>query len=365
MASNTSHAPVLTPILISGGSGTRLWPLSRDSRPKQFLKLTRGASLFQQTLLRSRNIGVHVRAPIIVCNAAHETLVLEQAAELGIHPAAVILEPAGRNTAPAVALAALIAMRTAGSAPDPLLLVMPADHIIDEEAAFAAAVRAAAAAAGNGRLVTFGVAPDRPETGFGYIRRGAAHGGWADIDRFVEKPDLETARAYVASGEYLWNSGIFLFSAAALLDELRTHAPAIVAACERTAASARTDGAVMRLGAEFASCPADSIDYAVMEKTAHGAVVPLAAGWSDLGSWSALYETLPHDSQGNATLGDVLLESCRNTFVSASSRLVAAVGLDDVIVVETEDAVLVLRRDRAQDVKKIVDALRVRRRTET
>jgi mannose-1-phosphate guanylyltransferase len=207
--------------------------------------------------------------------------------------------------------------------------------------------------------------PDRPETGYGYIRRGAQHGAWADIARFVEKPDLRTAESYLASGEYSWNSGMFLFSASQLLAEMREYAPAIVAACERVATAASRDGVVVELGAEFAQCPSNSIDYAVMEKTRHGAVVPLAAGWSDVGSWSAMQDVLPRDAQGNSSSGDVLIESCSNTLISASTRVVAGVGLEDIVVVETEDAVLVLRRDRAQDVKKIVDALKAAKRRET
>jgi mannose-1-phosphate guanylyltransferase/mannose-6-phosphate isomerase len=291
--------------------------------------------------------------------------VLTQSRALGIEPAAVVLEPVARNTAPAVALAALLAARAAHSAADPLLLVLPADHAIADTRAFAGAVGAAIEPAEGGRLVAFGVVPSRPETGYGYVMRGARHGGWAEIGKFVEKPDLATAAAYVASGEYWWNSGMFLFFAGRLLEELRAHAPAILDACERAAAVARAEGTVVELGAEFAQCPASSRDYAVMEKTAHGAVVPLAAAWSDVGSWSALHDVLPSDPQGNSVVGDVLLESCRNTYVRAGSRLVAAVGLEDVVVVETADAVLVLRRDRAQDVKKIVDVLRAQRRGET
>jgi len=366
IATGAPSRRALIPVIISGGSGTRLWPLSRETRPKQFLPLIGPSSLFQQTLSRVRQLGEAAVAPIVVCNAAHRDLVLAQSRELGIEPRAVVLEPVGRNTAPAVALAALLATQDrAGSATEPLLLVLPADHIVVDDRAFAAAVDVAIEAAGNGRLVTFGVVPDRPETGYGYIRRGARSGGWAEIGEFVEKPDRATAEAYVASGEYWWNSGMFLFSAARLLDELRAHAGGIVNACERFVADARRDGVVIELGAEFAQCPANSIDYALMEKTAHGAVVPLSAGWSDVGSWSALHDVLPRDAHGNTALGDAMLESCRNTYVSAGKRLVAAVGVDDVVVVETEDAVLVLHRDRAQDVKKIVDALKAKRRSET
>ncbi len=365
MQTSSDDLPTLIPVIISGGSGTRLWPLSRELRPKQFLPLVGATSFYQQTLLRVRQLDLAVCPPVVVCNAAHRDFVLTQAQALGIEPGRVVLEPVGRNTAPAVAVAALLATRAAESGADPLLLVLPADHVIADARAFAIAVRTAIAAAEDGRLVTFGVVPHEPETGYGYILRGARQGEWAEIGRFVEKPDLRTAEAYVASGEYLWNSGMFLFSAAQLLAEMRTHAPAIVAACERIVATAATDGVTVQLGDEFAQCPAASIDYAVMEKTSHGAVVPLAAGWSDVGSWSALQDVLSRDQQGNSTSGDVVLEACRNTYVSASNRLVAAVGLEDVVVVETEDAVLVLRRDRAQDVKKIVDLLHKQRRGET
>ena len=365
MAAGLGSGRALIPVILSGGSGTRLWPLSRETRPKQFLPLVGSASLYQQTLSRIGQLGRAFSPPVVVCNAAHCDFVLEQSREVGVELGAVVLEPVGRNTAPAVSLAALLAARAAGSAADPALLVLPADHVIADERAFAAAVGIGLEAAERGRLVTFGVVPDRPETGYGYILRGARHGDWADIGKFVEKPDLRTAEAYIASGEYFWNSGMFLFSAARWLDELRVHAPEILAACERAVGAARNDGIVVRFETDLAQCPADSIDYAVMERTSHGAVVPLAAGWSDVGSWSALYDVLPRDAQGNSVSGDVLIESCRNVHVNAGTRLVATVGLEDVVVIETQDAVLVLRRNHAQDVKKIVDALRAQRRRET
>jgi mannose-1-phosphate guanylyltransferase/mannose-6-phosphate isomerase len=355
----------LIPVIISGGSGTRLWPLSRDSHPKQFLPIVGETSLYQQTLLRARQLDLPARAPIVVCNAAHHDLVLAQARALGIELECVVLEPVGRNTAPAVAVAALLATRRVDAAADPLLLVMPADHVITDPRAFAIAVRTAVAAAEAGRLVTFGVVPDRPDTAYGYIRRAARHGAWAEIAQFVEKPNLEKAKEYVASGEYFWNSGMFLFTAGQVLAEMRKHAPAILTVCERVVAAATADGVVARLGGEFTECPANSLDYAVMEKTTRGAVVPLAAGWSDVGSWPSLHDALPHDAQGNSASGEVLLESCSNTYIYASSRIVAAVGLEGIVVVETEDAVLVLQRDRAQDVRNIVDALRAQRRNST
>jgi mannose-1-phosphate guanylyltransferase/mannose-6-phosphate isomerase len=354
----------LIPVVLSGGSGTRLWPLSREAQPKQFLPLLSTTSLFQETLLRVRHLGgLRVQAPIVVCNAGHRELVVEQAAAVSAELGALVLEPGGRNTAPAIAAAALLA-REAGSPhdADPLLLVLPADHVVADTAAFAAAVEAAASAAAAGRLVTFGVVPDRAETGYGYIQRGEAHGAWAAIRRFVEKPDLATAEQYLRSGDYLWNSGMFVFSTADVLAELATHAGAVLAACHRALDEGKRDDGALRLSRAFLDSPATSIDYAVMEKTARGAVVPLAAGWSDVGSWSAVHDVLPQDRGGNVVRGDALLESCGRTLVLAHERLVAAIGLENVIVVETEDAVLVVHRDRVQDVKRIVDEIKARGR---
>ena len=355
--------PVI-PVVLSGGSGTRLWPLSRAEKPKQFLPLVSSRSLFQETLLRVAHLGPAMQPPIVVCNEAHQQWVAEQSLAVGIELGAIVLEPVARNTAPAVALAALLVsrrMEQSGSASDPLLLVLPADHVITNEAVFSAAVRIAADAAAANRLVTFGVVPDRPETGYGYIRRGEQRGAWAAIDRFVEKPDAATAERYVASGAYLWNSGMFLFSTRDVLGALRAHAGPILDACERAVAQATVEGMVVRPGREFLECPADSVDYAVMEKTDRGAVVSLAAGWSDVGSWSALHDVSPRDSAGNTVQGNVLLESCTNTYVTAQGRLVAAVGLDDVVIVETDDSVLVMHRSRAQDVKQIVERIKASR----
>jgi len=353
----------LVPVILSGGSGTRLWPLSRDARPKQFLPLVGEHSLFQQAVLRTRGVTIPVLEPLVVCNEAHRFIVAEQLRELGSRASAVVLEPAGRNTAPAVAVAALIAQRAAAaqSGADPLLLVLPADHLVRDVAAFAAAVDSAAEAAAAGRLVTFGVVPDRPETGYGYLRTGPDRGRWSVLERFVEKPDLATAERYVASGHYLWNSGMFVLGAGTYLHELERHAPAMLAACREAVATAAVDADFTRLGAAFAAGPADSIDYAVMEKTDRAAVVPLDAGWNDVGSWSALYDVLDKDGAGNVAVGDAILEQCRNTYVLASSdRVVAAVGLENVVVVETPDAVLVIARDAAQSVKKVVDRLKER-----
>jgi mannose-1-phosphate guanylyltransferase/mannose-6-phosphate isomerase len=352
----------LVPVILSGGSGTRLWPLSRDARPKQFLPLVGDRSLFQQAVLRTRGVTIPVHEPLVVCNEAHRFIVAEQLRELGFESTAIVLEPVGRNTAPAVAVAALIAQRAvAQKGGDPLLLVLPADHLVRDVAAFAAAVAAAAEAAAAGHLVTFGIVPDRPETGYGYLKRGADRGRWSLLERFVEKPDLPTAERYVASGQYLWNSGMFVLGAGTYLRELERHAPAMLAACREAVATASVDADFTRLGAAFAAGPADSIDYAVMEKTDRAAVVPLDAGWNDVGSWSALYDVLDKDAAGNVAVGDAIVEQCRNTYVLASSdRVVAAVGLDNVVVVETPDAVLVIARDSAQSVKKVVDRLKTR-----
>jgi mannose-1-phosphate guanylyltransferase / mannose-6-phosphate isomerase len=353
----TLDARPLIPVVLAGGRGTRLWPLSRESLSKQFLPLVARDSMFQQTLLRTSALpGLTVARPIVVANAGQRDLVLSQAHAVGIEPDCVVLEPAGRNTAPAVAIAALLARRDGDT--DPLLLVVPADHAIADTAAFAAAVRAGSSAAAEGRLVTFGIVPEQPETGYGYIQRGEAHGEWDDIGRFVEKPDLATAKSYLRSGDYLWNSGIFLFSARRLLEELAAHAAPVLAGCERALAMADAKSGTVELGAAFLDVPSISIDYAVMEKTVNGAVVSMAVGWSDVGSWSALHDIAKQDEQGNSSRGDAVLESCTNTFVVAGKRLVVAIGVDDVVIVESHDAVLVMHRDRAQDVSRIVERLK-------
>lgn len=353
----TLEAQPLIPVVLAGGRGTRLWPMSREHLSKQFLPLISRDSLFQETLLRVRALhGFAVARPIVVANAAQRELVLAQARAVGVEPDCVVLEPEGRNTAPAIALAALLARRTGGA--EPLLLVMPADHAVTDVAAFGDAVRTAADAAATGRLVTFGVVPERPETGYGYIQRGQAHGAWAEIRRFVEKPDLPTAQSYLRAGDYLWNSGIFLFSASRLLEELATHASPVLEGCRRALAEAGAASAVLELGAAFLDVRPISIDYAVMEKTANGAVVPVSVGWSDVGSWTALHELAERDEQGNSSRGDVLLEACTNTFVVGGKRVVAAVGVDDLVIVDTDDAVLVVRRDKAQHVALIVERLK-------
>jgi len=354
---------VLVPVILSGGAGTRLWPLSRELYPKQLLRLVAERTMLQETVARTEGLPGLAR-PIVVCNENHRFMVAEQLRELGTAPQAIVLEPQGRNTAPAAAIAALLV--SGGADADPVLLVLPADHVITDVPAFQAAVAVGRVAAESGSLVTFGVVPDRAETGYGYIRRDAGPGPAFSVAKFVEKPDSATARGYVESGEYYWNSGMFMFRASAYLAELGRYTPAMLAACRAALAAAGRDLDFLRLPAqEFASCPSDSIDYAVMEKTDRAVVVPLAAGWSDVGSWAALADALPRDAEGNVTAGDVLTEDSSGCYLHSTSRLVAAVGLRDHVVVETKDAVLVAPRDRVQDVKELVAELKARGRYET
>ena len=357
---------MLTPVILSGGAGTRLWPLSRELYPKQLLPLTGARTMLQQTVLRLE--GLTAAAPVVVCNEAHRFLVAEQLRQLKIEPRAIVLEPVGRNTAPAIALAAHAALKGLPSGPeagDPVLLVLPADHVIRDVPAFQRAVRAALPAAEQGQLVTFGIVPTAAETGYGYIQRGAASGALYRIARFVEKPDPKRAAEFVKSGEYYWNSGMFMFGARRYLAELARFAPEIARICEAAFASARADLEFTRISPEaFASCPSDSIDYAVMEKTADAVVVPLAAGWSDVGSWAALAEASEADARGNVVHGDVISEDSEGNYLYSESRLVSAVGLKDHVVVETKDAVMVAPKDRVQDVKKLVLQLKERGRYE-
>jgi len=331
--------------------------LSRAQHPKQFLSLIGPESLFQQTVHRVQGLGLSTPPPIVVCNADHRFYVAEQLRQISVNPEAIMLEPAGRNTAPAVAVAALQAQAASGDI-DPTLLVLPADHVIRDADSFYRAVESAVRVAARGRLVTFGIVPDKPETGYGYLRKGKDHGNWCAVDQFVEKPDLETASQYLASGEYLWNSGIFVFSAHAYLDELKTHEPAMLAACERAVAKAQRDQDFLRLGADFLDCRSDSIDYAVMEKARNVALVALDAGWSDVGSWAALHDVLDKDSTGNVLVGNVLLEGTKECYVASTSRLVAAVGLENIIIVETDDAVLVMNKSQSQQIKRVIDRLK-------
>lgn len=354
------------PVILSGGSGSRLWPLSRALRPKQFLGVTDEKTLFQLTIARLTGL-VDPLAPIVVANDDHRFLVAEQCKAMGVTPKALLLEPVARNTAPAIAAASLVA-RAGGE--DPILLVLPSDHIFKDAQAFQNAVGVGLQAAATGAMVTFGIVPISPETGYGYVRAAvlspsAAPGAVRQVAAFVEKPDAERAQQYVASGDYYWNSGMFMFRASTYLAELKRHNDTMFSAVESAVINAKSDLDFVRLNQEaFARSPSDSIDYAVMEKTDKAVVVPLDAGWSDVGAWSAVWQVLPQDAQGNATRGDVLLESARNCYVHADYRLVSLLGVQDVVVIETSDAVLVAHKDHAQDVKKLVDRLKDQHRPE-
>ena len=360
---------MLIPVILSGGAGTRLWPLSRELYPKQFLPLVSDRTMIQDTALRCLDLP-GVAPPIVVCNEAHRFLVAEQLRQVGIAPQAILLEPAGRNTAPAVATAALAALARAstGKSPGstaPLLLVLPADHALTDIAAFRRAIETAEPAARDGRFVTFGVVPTQPETGYGYIRQGADRGPVRTVAAFVEKPDAARAAQFVASGDYLWNSGMFLLPAQGYLDELGRLDPAMLAACRQAYSAAARDLDFVRLDrAAFESCRADSIDYAVMEKTDRASVVALAAGWSDVGSWASLQDALPPDAAGNVTRGDVFTENSRNCLLFSTERLVAAVGLENHVVIETKDAVMVAPKNRVQEIKRLVERMREAGRSE-
>jgi mannose-1-phosphate guanylyltransferase/mannose-6-phosphate isomerase len=352
----------LVPVILSGGAGTRLWPLSRELMPKQLLALTGERTMLQETASRLTGFP-DVTGPMVVCNEAHRFLVAEQLRELGLRPTAILLEPEGRNTAPAIALAAHAALATVGE--DALLLVLPADHTLNDLKAFQAAIRHAVTAGQSGQLVAFGIVARTPETGYGYIRRGTGPGPVKPIARFVEKPDLARAREFVASGEYFWNSGMFLFGARRFLDELTQYAPDIAEVCARASATVVRDTDFTRVDrATFAACRSESVDYAVMEKTRDAVMVPLDAGWNDVGSWAALHEVLPADEHGNVARGDVLLEDTSDSYVHADSRLVAALGLHGMVIVETADAVLVAPKAKVQDVKKLVARIKAAGRAE-
>jgi mannose-1-phosphate guanylyltransferase/mannose-6-phosphate isomerase len=357
---------MLIPVILSGGSGTRLWPLSRELYPKQLLPLVAKGTMLQETLARLNGVE-DLAAPIVICNESHRFLVAEQLRDSKNAAQAIILEPTGRNTAPAAVLAALAAeMTLKDKERDPVLLVLPADHVIRDAKAFRAAVALGKQAAMRGKLVTFGIVPTKAETGYGYIKRGAGSPSAYAVDQFVEKPDAATAQRYVESGEYYWNSGMFMFQTRRLLDEVRTLAPAIYEACVNSMHAAKSDLDFTRLPTkEFSECPSDSIDYAVMEKTRHAVMVPLDAGWSDVGSWSALHEAISADDNNNVCLGDVLSVNTSGSYLQSTSRLVAAVGLKDYIVVETKDAVLVAPKGQVQDVKLLVNELKKQARYET
>lgn len=354
---------MIIPVILSGGAGTRLWPLSRELYPKQLLPLASEKTMLQETVARLSGLEA-VSNPLIVCNDAHRFMVAEQLRHMGIEPGAIILEPCGRNTAPAVAIAALQAQ---ANGEDPILLVLPADHLISDVGGFQEKLMAGVVSAENGLLVTFGIVPQGPETGYGYIKAevGASKDSATPVQQFVEKPDLPTAETYVASGNYFWNSGMFMFRASVYLEELEKWRPEISSACQKAFENLSTDLDFSRLDpALFAACPSDSIDYAVMEKTAHAVVLPLSVGWNDVGSWSALWDVRDKQEQGNVILGDVLTEDAQNCYLHASRRLIAAVGIQDLVVVETADAVLVAQKDRVQDVKGIVGQLKKQQRSE-
>ena len=354
---------MLHPVVLSGGSGTRLWPLSRQNQPKQFLSLIGDRSLFQETILRASRLP-GAQSPVTVCSDDHRFMVGEQLQAIGVPSGGILLEPLARNTAPAIALAALHVLV---SDLDATLLVLPADHLIDDEAAFREAVEIASRLAGEGRLVAFGIRPDYAETGYGYILRGEALGqGGYGIDRFVEKPDLQTAECYLAEGTYAWNSGMFLFKAQRYLDELAQHAPAVFAAARAAYDAATSDLDFIRVGNDaFAASPSDSIDYAVMEKTNRAAVVPVSCGWSDIGSWSSLWSVAERDADGNRHEGDVISVDTTGSLVRASDRrMIATIGVEDLVIIDTADATLVARKDRVQDVKLVVDRLKAAGRQE-
>jgi mannose-1-phosphate guanylyltransferase/mannose-6-phosphate isomerase len=348
----------LQPVLLSGGSGTRLWPLSREAYPKQFLALAGDDTMLQATWRRVAKLAD--APPIVVAGEDHRFLVAEQLRQVGAPVPSILLEPVGRNTAPAIAAAAMQALRDGG---DPLLLVLPSDHVVRDADAFRAAVQAAMPAAASGALVTFGIVPDAPETGFGYIQ-AAPGDGVRTVLRFVEKPDAATAQGYLDAGGYYWNSGMFLLRASRYLEALHRFRPDIVAGVQAAFDAAQRDGDFIRLDkAAFTACPADSIDYAVMEKTDAAMVLPVDIGWNDVGSWSALWEVSEHDGDGNAHQGDVIAIDSRNTYAHGR-RLVALVGVDDLVVVETDDAVLVAHKGRVQQVKDVVARLRSDGRTQ-
>ncbi|MBL8414927.1 MAG: mannose-1-phosphate guanylyltransferase/mannose-6-phosphate isomerase [Propionivibrio sp.] len=356
---------LIQPVVLSGGSGTRLWPLSREKYPKQLLPLIGEDSLLQATVRRVEGIaGLQVAVPMIVCNEEYRFVIAEQMRLMG-KEGPILLEPIGRNTAPALTLAALAAMRDGA---DPILLVMPADHVILDTPAFHDVVRQGAMLADAGAVVTFGITPDSPETGYGYIQSGPAlgQGSACKIARFVEKPDLVTAQSYLDAGSYLWNSGLFMMRASVWLSAIGVCREDIFSACHTAWAQGSADGEFLRVGKDaFAHCPADSIDYAVMERIAAGeltlpagVVIPLSAGWSDVGAWDALWKVLAKDSAGNVAQGDVLLHGCRNTLALSAGRLLACIGVQDLVVVETPDAILVSHKDKTQEVKQIVDRLK-------
>lgn len=355
---------MIIPVILAGGSGSRLWPLSRSAFPKQLLPLVNNETMLQNTISRAEKIPNSL-APLIICNQEHRFLVAEQLLQMEKKDSSIILEPLGRDTAPAIAIASLHLQKIYA---DPILLILPADHIIKENNDFIEAVLTAKHLAKENKLVTFGVSPLQPEVGYGYIKTGKAfnHTKAFQVAQFVEKPNLETAKKYLESGDYYWNSGMFMFRASRFLEELKLYAPDILHACEKTAKHMIEDLDFIRLNHElFSHCPSNSIDYAVMEKTSDAVLVPLKAGWSDVGSWLALWETQEKDSNGNVMQGDVMIEEVNNSYLRAESRMLAVVGVSDHIVIETADAVLVAHKNNSQAVKKLVESLKQKRRSES
>lgn len=354
----------LIPVILSGGSGTRLWPISRKFYPKQFIPLRNERSLFQDTVIRTKALGHGIQSPMVICNEEHRFMAAEQLRTQDIEDAEIILEPIGRNTAPAICLAAL---RAKERDQDAVLLILPADHILDTDEQFSMAISNAMELCMQNHLVTFGIVPTRPETGYGYIKVGeqVSHGA-SKVDQFVEKPKMATAEEYVKAGNYLWNSGMFMFKAADLLSELEKHEPEILADVTKAYSKKAKDLDFIRIDKEsFSQCKSESIDYAVMEKTSKATVVPLASAWNDVGSWHALWESSQQDEKKNAVTGDVILEDCEGCYVHSSNRLIAAIGMQDVVIVETADAVMVTPRDQAQKVKNIVEKLKETGRDES
>ena len=346
----------ICPVIMAGGSGTRLWPLSRAAHPKQFLRLHGEDTMLQTTAKRLS--GLDIQSSIIICNEEHRFFVAEQLREID-KLGSIILEPIGRNTAPAIALAALTAKD------DPLLLVLAADHVIQNEAAFSAAVTLAIPLAEAGNLVTFGITPNEPNTGYGYIKRGNAVGSGFEVAKFTEKPSSDVAKDYFSSGDYYWNSGMFLFRASNYLEELKKFRPDILEQCEASVMEVEADLDFLRINKEtFESCPAESVDYAVMEKTSRAVVVPMDAGWSDIGSWSSLWDISEKDGEGNATHGDVVLHNTHNSYVRTDDKLVAAIGVDDLVIVATKDTLMVAHKNCVQDVKIITESLKAQARSE-